>query len=121
MDIVTANIGERNAVYYGNAKGTFVKSQTFGNETDATYSIDLSDLDLDGDIDIVVGNAGQRNYYYLNHGTNFEQYEFGPVENVTYGVTIGDLDGDNYPDIITANSGSQNIIYLNQPAENRDK
>jgi hypothetical protein len=74
----------------------------------------LADLDRNGNIDIVVGNKGQRNYYYLNNKKELMQYTFGQKDGDTYGVTIGDLDGDVYPDIVTANSGGWNIIYYNR-------
>ena len=77
----------------------------------------LADLDRDGNMDIVVGNKGQRNHYYLNNKKELMKYTFGQKDGDTYGVTIGDLDGDVYPDIVTANSGSWNIIYYNRPSK----
>ena len=114
LDIVVANIGDRNMIYYGSKKGSYDRSKAFGDPAAATHSIMLADLDLNGNIDIVVGNKGQRNHYYLNNKKELMQYTFGQKDGATYGVTIGDLDGDVYPDIVTANSGGWNIIYYNR-------
>ena len=73
----------------------------------------VGDLDNDYDMDIVVGNNGQKNHYYINDNLKFSLNEFGNKESITYGLSLGDLNGDGLLDIITANSGDENIIYYN--------
>ena len=101
---------------------------TLGNNFFLTASISVSDLNRDGDLDVLVGNGrywAEQNYIFYNtdHGFFRRVIRLGDELNTTYAILTADLDndGDSYPDIITANSGSQNIIYLNQPAKNRDK
>ena len=74
-----------------------------------------ADLDQDGDTDIVIGNAGQKNVVYLNEdkGSRFRGVPFGETASATYCVELGDLNGDKYPDIVTGNSGTHNYVYLN--------
>jgi hypothetical protein len=81
----------------------------------------ISDLDKDGDMDIVVGNAGQSNAVFFNdaRGKTFREYRFGNENAVTYGVAVGDLDDDGYPDIGVANSGGKNRLFMNRPAPSR--
>ena len=73
-------------------------------------------MDQDGDKDIVIGNAGQRNMIYFNKlkGTKYRSLSFGEEANRTYCVELGDLNGDKYPDIITGNSEAHNFVYINQ-------
>ena len=101
-DIVTANIGEPNAVYYGDGAGNFERSRPFAPSDDQSYAVRLADLDLDGDLDIVVANVAAQNAVYFNRGTeahDFDEFRFGCQDCATYGVAVGDLNGDGFPEI----------------------
>ena len=114
QDIVTANIGEVNAVYFGDAAGGFERSLPFGSVDDESYAVRLADVDLDGDLDIIVANVGAQNAVYFNRGAaGFDEFRFGCEDCATYGVAVGDLNGDGFPEIVTANSGAQNGIFGN--------
>lgn len=128
LDIVAANIGEANAVYFGDGLGGFGRSLTFGAGDDQSYAVRLADLDLDGDLDIVVANVGARNAVYFNRvgevpgvgeapgsavARGFVEFRFGCGDCATYGLAVGDLNGDGFPEIVTANSGAPNGIFAN--------
>ncbi len=79
-------------------------------------SVALADLDKDGDLDIISGNAaGQPNYIYYNDGAgafSANPLALGNALSDTWGVAVGDLNGDQWPDIV-AGSKKQSAIYLN--------
>ena len=76
-------------------------------------AVAVEDIDNDQDLDIIVGNNGQKNQYYLNDNLKFSSYEFGNQESITYGLSLADFNGDGLIDIVTANSDGLNIIYYN--------
>ena len=84
----------------------------------------LSDLDEDGDLDILVANDGTMNRFYLNDGKGrFEDISLlsgfgfngdGEAES-GMGIGVGDLNGDNLNDIFVTNyAGETNTLHLNQ-------
>ena len=83
-----------------------------------TTSVALGDVDGDGDLDLVCGNAafGSQNRLYLNDGAgSFVDATAAclPVDNdSTYCVRLGDVDGDGDLDLVCGNYG-QNRLYLN--------
>jgi len=66
----------------------------------------ISDIDLDGDPDIYVGNDfHEKDYLYLNNGDGtFTEslYDFiGHTSNASMGNDIADMTNDGYPDIVS--------------------
>jgi subtilisin-like proprotein convertase family protein len=138
LDIVTGNEGGQNVIYLNDGTGSFyigsvncntppVNVRCFGPGSDTTTSVAVGDMDNDGHLDIVVGNAGGQNVVYLNDGLgNFptslpddRARPFGPGTDHTQSVAVGDANGDGYLDIVVGNDGSfsgggeQNVVYLN--------
>ena len=117
---VTANIGDANAVYFGDATGGFERSLPFGSDDDLSYAVRLADADLDGDLDITVANVGAQSAVYFNRcggAAGFDEFRFGCEDCATYGVAVGDLNGDGFPEIVTANSGVPNGVFGNVGVE----
>jgi hypothetical protein len=92
-------------VLLNDGKGGFTASN-LGVTPDRTYSAALADLDLDGDLDIVVSNdAPDRKLIYHNDGKGrfTEAGTFGEPAWTTRYVALADLNGDRYPDAVAAN------------------
>ena len=76
-----------------------------------------SDIDLDGDLDLFVGNEGPPSRLYLNVGSaGF--HEIGASAGVQNGrftkaASWGDYDNDGLPDLYVSNLNSPNRLYRN--------
>jgi len=85
------------------------------------------DMDMDGDLDLVIGSLGSRERIYLNNGTGVfteNTVLLAAVADSTIDVKVADFDNDGRIDIITAQGESgafQNKIYMNLtgPVDNR--
>ena len=92
-------------VLLNDGKGGFIASN-LSDEPDRTYSAALADIDLDGDLDIVVSNdSPDPKKLFKNDGKGHFTLagSFGDAAWSTRYVTLADVDGDRYPDIVVAN------------------
>jgi hypothetical protein len=78
------------------------------------YALTVGDVNLDGAIDVVVGNVEAPSMVYFNDGSgrHFTPVAFGDNKGTVYGLAIGDLDGDGHPDIAAARSEAPNVVYF---------
>ena len=75
----------------------------------------IGDLDLDGNVDIIIGNSGEPNTVFINNkkGTVWEKIQLSENRFNTYDIIIADLNGDGRLDIIECNSDELNSYYFN--------
>ncbi|MEZ4980940.1 MAG: VCBS repeat-containing protein [Saprospiraceae bacterium] len=75
----------------------------------------MADFDMDGDVDIVIGNVDEPNAVYQNYGdgTKFFRIILSEKTFNTYKIKFADLNNDTYPEIIESNSDELNVFYLN--------
>ena len=86
-----------------------------------TLSIGAADLDSDGFIDVLSGNDGSRNRYYVNNGT-INPFAAVIGQNAdqagleTRFIQLADMDGDTHIDIVEAVNNSPVQLRLNNRA-----
>ncbi|MDP1561393.1 MAG: DUF3863 domain-containing protein [Pirellulaceae bacterium] len=105
-----------NRVFLNDGRGNFPTGKIFTQEPDRTYSTALADVDLDGDLDIIVSNdKPDEKVVFRNDGRgNFELAgTWGEPTWNTRNVTVVDMNEDRYPDLVVANRKSQSYIILN--------
>jgi arylsulfatase A-like enzyme len=121
LDVVAGNAGQANRLYLNNDTAdpfNGVSGTDISTDVDLTYAIALGDVDGDGDLDVVAGNAGLTNRLYLNNGTanpfsGIAGTDIGTDVHYTVSIALGDMDGDGDLDVVAGNHNSPNRIHLN--------
>ncbi len=125
-DIVIANSGAENLIYYnnGNAGNPALLSYPFDSgysvltsDTLNTQAIAIADLNGDGFPDIVEGNDGF-NFIYLSNGTSDP---FASVSGIqissdsfdTEDLVLADVNQDGHIDICTGERNNWDLVYIN--------
>ncbi len=120
VDLFVANNREANPLYRNNGNGTFTRIFTgpFSRDTGNSYSSSWSDYDNDGNLDLIVANWNQVNFFYLNNGdetftknTNERLADYGDNH---FSCASGDYNNDGAIDVIFAvKYGHNNKLFLN--------
>ena len=129
LDLVVANDGQPNKVYYGDPALAAGSAPTYGTDpalessigtgSAASTSVELADLNGDGHMDLVLGNSGARDEVYLGQSGSHPDLSV-VVPTLLDGLTqtadlkVGDITGDGILDILVASNGGNNLLYPGQ-------
>jgi 6-phosphogluconolactonase (cycloisomerase 2 family) len=115
VDVFAANHSGDNILWINNGSGVFTDSGQTAIELNGQISLeaDFADLDGDGDLDLVVFQAGSNLTSFENDGsggfTALDSVSVGGAGN-TYGGRLADVDGDGDIDAIAGSNG-QKVLF----------
>jgi VCBS repeat-containing protein len=121
IDAIVGNFGQPNRLYLNDGSSAPFENVTGSDITaDAhqTKTLELVDIDSDGDLDLIEGNQDELNRIYLNNGTadpfnGVTAIDIGVDMGATVGLAVGDYDCDGALDLVVANSDGLVLLYLN--------
>ncbi|MEM7200069.1 MAG: VCBS repeat-containing protein [Planctomycetota bacterium] len=121
IDLVFGNnFGDQDRLYVNDGSGAFtdVTAAQLPADTARTQAVALCDLDLDGDLDLLLGTVGQNRLYLNNGAGTFSDATATrmPVDgDACITMVTFDADGDGDLDAFFGNGGfpSQNRLYEN--------
>ena len=91
--------------------GTAAEAEAASRPWRAPYSLAIADLD--GDLDLVVGNWNGRPHAYVQGpDRTFAAVPFGDDQGGTYGIAVADFDRDGRMDIGLAQSDAPSRVYF---------
>ncbi|MHC4942449.1 MAG: FG-GAP repeat domain-containing protein [Planctomycetota bacterium] len=125
LDLVAGNFNQPNLVWLNDGDALFLLdpnplNQSIALSQNSTVALAMLDLDGDGNLDLVEGNANsQPNVVWFNDGKgNLIDSGFGIGKADTRDLAAGDLDSDGDVDLAEGNSpGFSNRLWLNSLAE----
>lgn len=107
LDLVVGNYNDQSRLYLNNGNGTFTDGTVARLPVGVyrTGSLQLGDVDGDGDLDLVVGNSGQQtSLLYLNNGsgtfTDATATRMPASTSNSSLQVLGDVDGDGDLDLV---------------------
>ncbi len=117
-DLLVANNGALNRIYLNDASGNpfdTLGGQNIGTESNASHDLVITDIDLDGNLDVIFTNAGQENKYYLNNNSStpftVAAISISSASFNSTAIAAADIDRDGTLDLVVANSDNKNFLY----------
>ncbi len=119
-DLVTKIFEDYQFVYYhNNGDGSFTEAVSIHSTvTDYQEEMVVSDINNDGDNDIVFWNTGFDSYWGILHNNGnggFTENVYYTTETNTMDLNVGKIDNDEFDDILIATGEGPLIFYNNLP------
>ena len=117
MDVLSSSNGDYEIAWYENTdgQGTFGSQQTISNTSDTYATVYATDLDGDGDVDVLSASGyGDTVAWYENtdgQGTFGIQQVITSSLNNTQSVYATDLDGDGDMDVLSVSGEDDKIVW----------
>jgi hypothetical protein len=117
IDIVSSTGGDSKIVWHENldGQGNFGSQQLITTNADWPYSIYATDVDADGDIDVLSASTGDNTIAWYENLDG--QGTFGPQQIISteadYALSVyaADLDGDGDMDVLSASSDDNKVAW----------
>ncbi|RKQ43140.1 VCBS repeat protein [Roseivirga pacifica] len=114
LDIIVVSEDDKtNELYLNNGDGTFSDAGDRIPVTGTSNSVVVHDINMDGFVDVLIGNNGQNNVLIndgTGHFTDETMQRFGEFIDVTQDLTLADIDNDGDLDVLVANEDNNRIL-----------
>jgi hypothetical protein len=121
IDLFISDEGRHSRLLHNDGDGYFSDEIEGSGLFDSGFSgaAALSDVDLDGDLDLYICRPDQPDLFYRNVGDGFfkeAKLPLVPLQTAlsTSAVTFADIDNDADPDLLITSAAGRNFFYLNQ-------
>ncbi|MBD3290253.1 hypothetical protein GF337_15715, partial [candidate division KSB1 bacterium] len=125
QDLFVANYKEANSLYRNNGNGSFTRifAGSFSQDTGNSYGSSWADYDNDGDLDLIIANWNQENYFCRNNGdatfTKITDDVLVKDSDKHFSCASSDYDNDGAIDIFFAvKYGHNNKLFHNNGNDN---
>jgi len=108
-------VGAPAKIYFNDGQGAFLPAVPLSQDRFVTRSLAIGDVDENGDLDIVVGNADAGCRLYQNSGDG--TFAAGgttvsEIARLVVDIVLEDMNGDGHLDLVTASLGLTKRLYL---------
>ena len=116
LDIVCANYGQNNMIFLNDGSGAFPTSgsSAISQDTANTRTVAASDLDGDGNLDLIFGNDSAKDRIFLGNGDGTFRnpgWDLGSDTATTGGLAVADFNRDGIADVAATHVFTADMVY----------